>query len=470
MKRTAGALFMLAALGGCVSTGSGPGAGGGYGGCLAGGALSVPGVQGPWGAPVAMAAPYTATPPSGEAAAREMLAHSVPLEMMQAGATSYPGAPSGIIRAGGVMPPSPGSISAPGLPYQPFVAGMPGGGPGGGPDGGPGAYPPGAVAAVGAMATPQANRFPSRRTEVSFAAPYGMKVSWYAPSPDGRANFAQNHIEAPGRYNFVQGAVYRLKLTDLPNRPGVELYPTLEVVPSNLKTDAFLAHSAVPVSFTNEDLDQVAAGNYLVKVIYLPDPQFQDLAVAGPEEVVSSRLEPGVDPIAEAYRRGSILLVIRLGNIDLELANSPAMDAPGQYGPRQQNQGVPHGMNMPGMGMPGMRMPGMATPAGMGMPGMPMPGMGMPSMSMPGPSAGAIVSPPVMQLPPAQPSPTTGGPMQSSKLPDKVPAAQQTQYKPANPLTAIGDGTWGDEKSETATPSKKSSGNRWWWGGDSDKK
>src|SRR5205807_7319648 len=97
MKRSAGALFMLAALGGCVSTGSGPGSGGGYGGCMAGGALTVPGVQGPWGAPVAMAAPYSATPPNGEAAAREMLARSVPLEVMQAGASGYAGAPSGII-------------------------------------------------------------------------------------------------------------------------------------------------------------------------------------------------------------------------------------------------------------------------------------------------------------------------------------------------------------------------------------
>ena len=32
------------------------------------------------------------------------------------------------------------------------------------------------------------------------------------------------------------------------------------------------------------------------------------------------------------------------------------------------------------------------------------------------------------------------------------------------------DGTWSDEKSESASPSKKSSGNRWWFGGDSDKK
>ena len=325
------------------------------------------------------------------------------------------------------------------MPFQPFVAGMAGGG----------GYPPGAVAAVGAISQPQPNRFPSRRTEVSFTAPYGMKVSWVAPSPNGQPGFASNHVDTPGRYNFVQGAVYRLKLTDIPNRPGIELYPTLEVVPSNLKTDAFLAHSAVPVSFTNEDLDQVAAGNFLVKVIYLPDPQFQDLAVAGPEEIVSSRLEPGVDPIAEAYRRGSILLVVRLGNIDLELANSPAMDSHGQ---QQQRPPMP-GMPMPGVpGMPGMH--GMMTPHGPIMPGMqavpmaPYAPAGMPTMTMP-------------RLPSSIPD-------QSSKLPDPS-TLQQMQFGGAVPLdqraAPSSEGSSADRKSE-----KKPSRNWWWGGSDPDKK
>src|SRR5207237_1711348 len=139
------------------------------------------------------------------------------------------------------------------------------------------------------------------------------------------------YLETPGRYNFMQAAIYRLKLSDIPNRPGVELYPTLEVVPTNHRTSTFLAHSAVPVSFTEEDFDQVAAGNFVVKVIYLPDPQFQDLAVPGPDELVSTRLEPGVDPIVEAQRRGTILAIVRIGNIDLEAPNSPSMDAPNPY-------------------------------------------------------------------------------------------------------------------------------------------
>ena len=115
----------------------------------------------------------------------------------------------------------------------------------------------------------------------------------------------------------------------------------------------------MPISFTEEDFEQVAAGNFVVKVIYLPDPQFQDLASTGPDEVVSSRLEPGVDPIAEAHRRGSILLVVRLGNIDLEAPNTPAMDAPSPY---QQKVMLPPAMMMGnGMMPPGMMPPGMMT-------------------------------------------------------------------------------------------------------------
>ena len=289
----------------------------------------------------------------------------------------------------------------------------------------PGYGLPGAVAAVGAL-TGSASPFPVQRTEVRFVGPAGMKISWYAPSPDGRAGFGPQYLEAPARYNFLQASIYRLKLSDIPNRPGVELYPTLEVVPAKAKTATFLAHSAVPVVFTEEDFEQVAAGNFVVKVIYLPDPQFQDLAAVGPDEVVSSRLEPGVDPICEAQRRGSILLVVRLGNIDLEAPNTPAMDAPNPFHaqaprmpmPMQGPAGLPPGVPpalasrmlpygamgqqmrppMPGL-PPGPQMPYPAMPQGQ----MP-PGMGLP----PAPGPGG------MMLPPAGPPSAAPGPQTKS--------------------------------------------------------
>jgi hypothetical protein len=171
-------------------------------------------------------------------------------------------------------------------------------------------------------------------------------------------------------------------------------------MPSNFRTCTFLAHSAVPVSFTEEDFEQVAAGNLVVKVVYLPDPQFQDLAVAGPDEVVSTRLEPGVDPILEAQRRGSILLVIRMGNIDLEAPNTPPLNAPPQGGPF-------HGMPMmtaPGSLPPGAMPPGGMPPGGM-MPGMVPPG-GMPQTAPPLPAPNL---PPPTTVPPGVQLPTNLG-------------------------------------------------------------
>src|SRR4029077_20736442 len=94
------------------------------------------------------------------------------------------------------------------------------------------------------------------------------------------------------------------------------------------QTEGFLSHSCVPIQITDEDLDQIQANNYVTKVIYLPDPQHQELAIAGVETLVSTRLDPGLDPVAEADRRGTILIVIRIGNMDMESPEVNAMVAP----------------------------------------------------------------------------------------------------------------------------------------------
>src|SRR5439155_21174695 len=154
---------------------------------------------------------------------------------------------------------------------------------------------------------------------------------------------------------------------------------------SNAKTDPFLAHTAVPISFTDEDINQVLQGNYIIKVIYLPDPQFQDLAATGTGEIVSSMLEPGVDPIAEAHRRGNILGIIRMGNIDLEAPETPAMDAPSPYQPKPLAPVMPPKGMVPGApgARPMMMPPGMMPPNGQMMQMMPPGAMGGPGM-MPG--------------------------------------------------------------------------------------
>ncbi len=158
-------------------------------------------------------------------------------------------------------------------------------------------------------------------SQVAFSSPDGMAVSW---DIGGMGAFDSEPLIVPARYNFPIGAIYRLKLTNVPGRPGVELYPTLEIGPPTPRTDAYLAHNAIPAQFTEEDFDQVLSGNFVTKVVYLPDPEFQELAIAGVETLVSTRLDPGFDPIVEADRRGAILAIIRVGNKDLEAAGGEA--------------------------------------------------------------------------------------------------------------------------------------------------
>ena len=155
-------------------------------------------------------------------------------------------------------------------------------------------------------------------SQIAFLGDDGVQVSW---DVSGSGMFDSTPLVIPGRQDFYQGAIYRLKLTNIPGRAGMQLYPTLEVAPVTPRTDAYLAHSPIPVQFTEEDFDQVVSGNFVTKVIYLPDPEFQELALAGVETLVSTRLDPGVDPIAEADRRGSILAIVRMGNKDLELGS-----------------------------------------------------------------------------------------------------------------------------------------------------
>jgi hypothetical protein len=173
------------------------------------------------------------------------------------------------------------------------------------------AAPPAAMAAPGQpMMAPVL--FPT--SQVKFLGLESLTINWDARVP-GR--FDSEPLVCPASHDFPQGNIYRLKLSNIPGRQGKELYPTLEIAPTMARTQAFLAHNSVPVEFTDNDFDQVLSGNFITKVVYLPNPEFQGLPMSGVGTLVNTQLEPGVDPIVEASKRGAILAVVRMGNKDL---------------------------------------------------------------------------------------------------------------------------------------------------------
>jgi len=266
----------------------------------------------------------------------------------------------------GVEGPGPGIIAPASYEAALEAAGVAGGG---GPGGG------------GAMAM-------APTSQIGFIGPYGMQIRWDVSMP---GSCDSSPLVAPGRFDFPQGAIYRLKLTDIAGREGIELYPSLEVAPVTPRTAAYLAHNAVPFQITEEDLDQVTTGNFVTKVVYLPDPDYQELAVAGVETLVSTRLDPGCDPVVEADRRGSILAIIRIGNKDLESSGAGAAAAgvplASGGGPGGAGGGGACGVAGP-LGMPCGGDPSQLPPAfvaGMTAPEYGMPRVGTP-IGLPGPA------------------------------------------------------------------------------------
>ena len=216
-------------------------------------------------------------------------------------------------------------------PGGPITPGAGGGGGGGGPGG---------------------RRFANTKSQIYFLDPDGMRIGWQTSAGGNERVYLPAQLTVPARYNFMQGYIYRLKLTDIPGREGVQLYPTIEVAPSTPPPDAYLTHNPIPAQFTEEDFDQVTAGNFVTKVIYLPDPRYQELAIAGVETLVSTRLEPGVDPILEADKRGTILLVVRLGAIDLEMPDTGTAGAVVVPGNVVTQPGVPGATALPPGSLP----------------------------------------------------------------------------------------------------------------------
>lgn len=243
---------------------------------------------------------------------------------------------------------------------------------------------PGVLAMMGG---PPQRPFASTTSQVRFIGPEGMGIGWQIGQ-----GFAEHQLIAPAVYDFPQAATYRLKIQGIPGRDGTVLYPTLQVYPSHPQTDSYLMHNTVPIQITDEDLDQVESNNFVTKVVYLPSPKHQDLVVAPAETLVSTRLDPGVDPVAEADRRGTILAVLRIGNMNPEMPRMSAIPGgiqqtshiktvdgtqgayvapmPIGFGPNGKGN-IPPAMMMSGLGRPGSHpnttwgQPMTATPIGL---------------------------------------------------------------------------------------------------------
>jgi hypothetical protein len=131
--------------------------------------------------------------------------------------------------------------------------------------------------------------------------------------------------------------VYRLRVTDIPNNPGLEIFPTVEVIDRLYPPPGLALRYPIPVELTQEELELAARGSFVTRVIYVEDPssalpiaqpgagssfgepslQAPDSNDKSPENQGGSQpwveALPGADPLVEADERGRPVAILRMG-------------------------------------------------------------------------------------------------------------------------------------------------------------
>ncbi|MBX3440954.1 MAG: hypothetical protein KF774_01010 [Planctomyces sp.] len=140
---------------------------------------------------------------------------------------------------------------------------------------------------------------------VEFLLPDGGHVSHAAGSDEAP-------IAAPATTDLLVGRVHRFRISDLEEFPGIELYPSVEMLdhlhaPAGLERDF-----PVPIAITAEDIEAAIQNRLVTKVVYLEQP---DLALPEPQNdgPHTTEFSPRANLLKVADERGRPIAILRLG-------------------------------------------------------------------------------------------------------------------------------------------------------------
>ncbi|MBN1396098.1 MAG: hypothetical protein JW959_13835 [Pirellulales bacterium] len=164
------------------------------------------------------------------------------------------------------------------------------------------AMPPGAI---GGRQLQRGGPLPGFFQPVEIKAPPGVLISLAVENQFDQSSTA-------GKVGLLIGAVYRLRVTNIPLAEGMEVFPTIEVVDRLYAPIGLEWRFPIPVVLTEEDLKMALEGKFITRVIYLEDPRRATPArdMAGQNWFEAA---PGQDPLAVADGLGRPVAILRLG-------------------------------------------------------------------------------------------------------------------------------------------------------------
>lgn len=142
---------------------------------------------------------------------------------------------------------------------------------------------------------------------VRIELPTEGSVSIYSASPE-----PAGMLTTPAQFGVNAGHLYRLRLADMPEFPGVEIYPSIEILdhlhpPAGLENDF-----PIPIVISADDLRLALAGKLVTRVVYLEQPQMA--ATLDPlRREIPQAVSPADNAVQEADRLGRPMVIVRIG-------------------------------------------------------------------------------------------------------------------------------------------------------------
>ncbi|MFO0979502.1 MAG: hypothetical protein U0996_24065 [Planctomycetaceae bacterium] len=142
-------------------------------------------------------------------------------------------------------------------------------------------------------------------------------VAIYSANPEPSAVLA-----APALASVNAGHLYRLRVADMPELPGVELYPSIEILDRLHPPVGRTLNYPIPIVLTKDDLEAAANGQLVTRVVYLEEPQLaatqdplrRDIPISVPQ---------GANALEEAERLGRPMVIVRIGGRTPTAMNTP---------------------------------------------------------------------------------------------------------------------------------------------------
>ncbi|MFP6666044.1 MAG: hypothetical protein VB876_01950 [Pirellulales bacterium] len=119
--------------------------------------------------------------------------------------------------------------------------------------------------------------------------------------------------QTPRRVGLLIGQVYRFRVTNIPDQPGVEVFPTIEIIDRIYPPAGREAEFPIPIHVTAGDLFLAARGKFVTRAIYLESPRHAVPARQNPNDQNWFEARPGEDPLKVADLLGRPVAILRMG-------------------------------------------------------------------------------------------------------------------------------------------------------------